>query len=75
MIDYKQAAETIIKNAQNTSLPNMVSKKLTYQQALSIHLRSQQLASECAHVNKVSDENKRSQIEACYKQRLQEKGY
>ena len=60
----------IQENAKNTELPNVASIELTYQQALSIHLRSRQLIREGAfHPHLISKENKDKQVAKCYEQR------
>jgi hypothetical protein len=61
---------TIQNNAMNTKLPNGVKKELTYQQALSILLRSKQLIREGSyHPHSISQQAKAFQINECYKQR------
>lgn len=64
----KAAIEAIRAAALNTEGDNIVSYELTYQQAFSIYLRSQHLK-----VGEIKDilpeEEKRRQIDICYKQR------
>lgn len=66
---YLKFVEVIQDNALNFNQPNGISVELTYQQALSIHLRFSQLIKEGAlHPNKLSPKAKANQIEKCYKQ-------
>lgn len=60
-IEYSLATDAIIKNAGDFHL--------TYQQALSIYLRSLQLKDESDQINASSENRKRSQIEKCYSQK------
>jgi len=54
----------------NIKLENGVPRELTYQQALSVLLRSQQLVREGKmHPNRLSDEQMKRQIDICYEQR------
>ena len=64
----------IQNNVMNPRLSNGVKKELTYQQALSIMLRSRQLIREGAyHPHTLHPEAKIFQINECYKQRMMEK--
>jgi hypothetical protein len=61
----------IQSNALNTDNNNCVARVLTYQQAFSIMLRSEQLAREGSlRPHKINAEEKAKQIELCYEQRL-----
>lgn len=62
---------TAVQNVASTiKVPNCVPTELTYQQGLSILLRSKQLIREGAlHPNKISGEEKAKQINRCYEQR------
>jgi hypothetical protein len=67
--EYEEAVTRIQNAAKNCKLPNSISYDLTYQQALSIYIRSCQLEQESLlHPNKQNREIKK-QIEECYKQR------
>ena len=60
----------IQENAKNTRLSNCKNIELTYQQALSIYLRSRQLVRDGAfHPHLISGERKSRQVDICYKQR------
>lgn len=64
----------VVSNIQETALQggghNLVSKELTYQQALSIHLRSRQLAREgAARPHGMNKGLLAKQVERCYEQR------
>ncbi|KKM15043.1 hypothetical protein LCGC14_1700040 [marine sediment metagenome] len=60
----------IQENAESTKLPNCTNTKLTYQQALSVHLRSRQLVRDGAfHPHLISGERKSRQVNICYEQR------
>jgi hypothetical protein len=61
----------IQSTAFNTKLPNGVQRELTYNQALSILIRSRQLYNE-SREGMLSDSELRSQINACYAQRARE---
>ncbi len=67
---YLEDANEIYDAAIGTILPNCVSKELTYQQALSILLRSRQLAREGKmHPSKIHPKMRDTQIDKCYAQR------
>lgn len=56
--------------AINTNFPNCISRKLEYQQALSVLLRSKQLKHEGKlHPSTIHPEAKEKQISKCYEQR------
>jgi len=58
-------------NAINSKLSNGVKKELTYQQALSIMLRSKQLIREGSYrPNVIGPRTKTAQINECYRQRM-----
>jgi len=62
--------DRIQENALNTKNPNCTSTELTYQQALSVHLRSRQLIRDGAfHPHLISEANKAKQGNRCYEQR------
>lgn len=67
---YLRHVNEIQDVAININLPNCVSTKLEYQQALSIFLRSRQLAREGKlHPNTIHPKLKGQQIDKCYEQR------
>ena len=60
----------IQESAERTRLPNSKNVELTYQQALSIHLRSRQLVRDGAyHPHLISGDRKLRQVDMCYEQR------
>ena len=66
--NFELFLQSILFNAESPTLPNGVKKELTYQQAISIANRSDQLANESAShpsFNKYVDR----QVEDCYRQR------
>jgi len=67
MDSFESFVQKIIVNAKTNILPNGVAKNLTYQQAVSIATRSDQLTSEsnCRPNRKNFDR----QIDDCYRQR------
>ena len=70
---YLNYVETIQDNALNFNLENGIIAELTYQQALSIYLRSSQLIKEgTLHSNQLSPKAKANQIEKCYKQQYRQ---
>jgi len=67
---YLKHVAMVQSNAMTTKLLNCANRELTYQQALSILLRSRQLAREGAlHPNRISQERKTEQVNRCYVQR------
>lgn len=69
---YFKFVEVIQDSAFNFNLLNGISVELTYQQALSIHLRSRQLIREGAlHPNQLDTKFLTNQIDKCYKQQYQ----
>jgi len=69
---YLKYVEAIQDSALNSNLPNGINVELTYQQALSIYLRSSQLIKEGSlHPNQLSPKAKTAQIDKCYKQQFQ----
>lgn len=69
---YLEFVTAIQQIARTSELSNGVAKELTYQQGLSILLRSKQLIREGAlHSNRISREDKIRQINKCYEQREQ----
>lgn len=66
---YTEYVETIQANALNNDLPNGIPTELTYQQALSIWLRSCQLVKEGA-MHSIHPKKLANQIEICYKQQF-----
>jgi hypothetical protein len=61
-------------NAMNPRAPNKNKKEITFQQALSILLRSKQLIREGAyHSHSISSQTKDYQINECYRQRATER--
>jgi len=71
---YLKFVTAIQNNALTTKLPNCASTELTYQQALSVLLRSRQLAREGAlHPNRIDPEEMAKQVDICYKQRERDK--
>jgi hypothetical protein len=72
----KEVIETIQQNALNNTNDNCVARVLTYQQAFSIMLRSEQLIREGSmRPHRISDEEMQKQIEICHKQRYRKKPY
>jgi len=66
---YTGVIKNIQNNALNFDLSNGTNAELTYQQALSIHLRSVQLTKEGnLHSSRLSKKAKEYQIEQCYRQ-------
>jgi len=73
MSNFDSFVQRILINSENNTSSNGVSKELTYQQAVSIAIRSNQLYNES-----VSHPNKRDfdrQINECYYQRSKELGH
>lgn len=69
---YLKDTTRVQQVALSGSCPNGVKKELTYQQALSIILRSRQLYREgLIHANKIGEKQLANQIERCYEQRRQ----
>lgn len=67
---YQRPVTEIQEAALSNTLENGVCRELTYQQALSIHLRSRQLAKESRHRNSgLSDTEFSRQVDRCYYQR------
>jgi len=67
---YLKFVTAIQHIAKTTNLPNCAPKELTYQQGLSILLRSKQLIREGAlHPNKIDPKELARQIDKCYEQR------
>lgn len=67
---YLEFVTAIQQVASTNELSNGVTRELTYQQGLSILLRSKQLIREGAlHSNRISREDKARQIDKCYEQR------
>jgi len=70
---YLKHVEAIQNNAAYTKLDNGVVKELTYQQGLSVLLRSRQLIKEgAAHPGGVGQEELQRQIDICYRQRARQ---
>lgn len=67
---YLQFVEEIQQNALLSQNDNCIDFELTYQQALSIYLRSRQLILESiVHPATISPDEKVKQINKCYRQR------
>jgi len=67
---YERPVAEIQETALSNTLENGVCMELTYQQALSIHLRSRQLARESGHRDSgITDDEYSRQIDRCYHQR------
>ena len=70
---YLEQVEIIQRNAFENNLANGVVRELSYQQALSIYLRSSQLSKEGSlHPNGISQREYDRQVEVCYAQRDQQ---
>ena len=70
MDSFESFVQVIIHNAESPASPNGISKELTYQQAMSIAIRSDQLANESSsHPTK---KNFDRQIDECYRRRDEE---
>ena len=66
---YLRFVEEIQRNARETELPNGRKVELTYQQALSVYLRSCQLVKEGGvHLGQLGQSELSSQINECYRQ-------
>lgn len=67
---YERPVGTIQGTALSNTLENGVVRELTYQQALSIYLRSCQLARESKHQNAgLSKDEYERQVDHCYHQK------
>lgn len=66
---YQKFVEAIQRNAMFPKNENCISVNLTYQQALSIHMRSFQLISEGQIHPTITQKEKDAQIEICDDQR------
>lgn len=66
---FENAVNKIQEAALIAGTENSLPRELTYQQALSIHLRSRQLARESSRSNDAPSGRIADQIEYCYKQR------
>lgn len=70
--DFELFVQSIIFNAENPTLPNETRKELTYQQAVGVAIRSNQLYNESTShpsLNKYLEK----QVEECYRQRFEQK--
>lgn len=70
---FAKAVNTIQESALRGGGQNLVSRELSYQQALSIHLRSKQLARESSRSSNIKPEILAQQVERCYEQRKRQR--
>lgn len=67
-IQFELAVEKIQRAAMEATGSSIIPTELDFQQALSIHLRSKQLARE-NQMNTISKQEKHKQINACWRKR------
>jgi len=70
-MDFENFVQEILRNAENNTLQNGVCKQITYCQAVSIALRSDQLASESVS-RPTNEKSIQWQVDICYRQRQEQ---